>query len=188
MVQKNDGKIDSVLYAGNEVICAFRRHDACHVLYADGAYAHLLELLYHLDVLCNRVDGAYCVGNGAGGHRALLYRLFNGDLEVIGVVESVEYTNDVYAVLDRCAHEAAHNIVGIMLIAENVLTAQQHLKLGVGHFRADLAQALPRILVEKAQADVEGRAAPAFNGIESGLVHLFEDGLKLVVGKPCGDK
>ena len=175
-------------YAGNEVVCALRGHDAGHVLYADGAYAHLLELLYHLNVLCYRVYGAGGVGNGAGGHCALLYGLFNGDLEVIGVVESVEYTNDVDAVFDRGTHEAAHDIVGIMLIAENVLTAQKHLELGVGHFCADLAQALPRILVQKAQADIEGRAAPAFNGVESGLVHLFEDGLKLVVGKPCGDK
>ncbi len=185
---QNDGKIHRVLYAGNEVVCALRGHDACHVLDADGAYAHLFELLYHLDELCRRVNGARGVGNGARGHCALLYGLFDGDLEVIGVVERVEDADDVDAVFDRGAHEAAHDIVGIMLVAEDVLSAQEHLELGVGHLGADLAQALPRILAEKAQADIEGSAAPAFYGVESGLVHLFKDGLEFVIGKPCRNK
>ena len=134
------------------------------------------------------MHGACRVRNGAGGHCALLYGLFNSDLEVVGIVERVENADDVDAVFDRCAHEAADDIVGIVLVAEDVLAAQKHLKLGVGHFCADLAQTLPRILVEKAQADVEGRTAPAFNGVESGLIHLLEDGLELVIGKPCRNK
>ena len=185
---QNDGQVNGIFYAGNEVVCALRSHDAGHVLYADRAYAHLLELLDHLNKLCRRVHGAGGVGDRAGGHCALLYGLFNSDLEVVGIVERVENADDVDAVFDRCTHEAADDIVGIMLVAEDVLASQKHLELGVGHFCADLAQTLPRILVEKAQADVEGCTAPAFNGVESGLIHLFEDGLELVIGKPCRNK
>ena len=39
---QNDGQVNGVLDAGNEVVCALRSHDAGHVLYADRAYAHLL--------------------------------------------------------------------------------------------------------------------------------------------------
>ena len=69
-------------------------------------------------------------------------------------------------------------------VAEDVLSAQQHLELGVGHMRLYLAQSLPRVLVEKAQAHVKGRAAPALDGIEARLVHCLKYRLKLVVGKP----
>ena len=185
---QNDGKIDGVLYAGNEVVCALRGHDAGHILDADGAHAHLFKLLDHLDVLCGGVYGAGGVGDGAGGHCALLHSFLDGDLEVVGVVECIEYADYVDAVFDRGANEAAHYIVGVVLVAEDVLAAQKHLELGVGHLCADLAQTLPRILAQKTQADIEGSAAPAFNGVESGLVHLFKDGLELVIGKPCRNK
>ena len=60
-----------------------------------------------------------------------------------------------------------------MLIAENVLTAEEHLQLRVRQVRAQLAQALPWVLVQEAQAAVEGRAAPALEGIVAdGVEHL----------------
>ena len=75
-----------------------------------------------------------------------------------------------------------------MLVAQDVLTAQQHLQLGVGHGGADLAQPLPGVLVQKAEADVKGRAAPALHGVEAGLVDGIEDRLKLIEAQARGDE
>ena len=58
-------------------------------------------------------------------------------------------------------HEVLHHVVGIVLVAQDVLAAEQHLQLGVGQALAQLAQALPGVFVQKAQAGVEGGAAPA---------------------------
>lgn len=67
-----------------------------------------------------------------------------------------------------------------MVIAEQVLTAQQHLQLGVLHVRFDLAQTLPRILMQIAQAGIKGRTAPTLNRVITGLIHLIENALKIL--------
>ena len=80
------------------------------------------------------------------------------------VVEGVEDAEDVDAVLRGELDEAAEDVVGVVPVAEDVLAPEEHLegRLAPG---LDLAQALPGVLAQKAQADVEGRAAPAFEGI-----------------------
>ena len=80
---------------------------------------------------------------------------------VAGVVERVEDADDIDAVADRALDELFHHVVRIVLVAQDVLAAQQHLQLGVGQGLAQLAQALPRILVQEAQAGVKRGAAPA---------------------------
>ena len=55
------------------------------------------------------------------------------------------------AVADRALDELFHHVVRIVLVAQNVLAAQQHLQLGIRQGLAQLAQALPRILVQEAQ-------------------------------------
>ena len=184
----DDGQIHRVLDGGDEIIGLFRAHDAGHVLDADRGGAHLLELFDHLDVLVKGVHGRGGVGNGAGCHGAGLDGLLDGDLEVGDVVESVENADDVDAVADGGADKAADDIVAVVLVAQDVLAAEQHLQLGVGHGSTDLAQALPRILIQEAQAHVERGAAPAFHGVKAGLVDGFEDGLKLVEAQPRCDK
>ena len=185
MCVDNDGEVNGVLDAGDQIVRVLRRHDAGHVLYAYGGNAHFLELLDHLNVFGDGVHGAGGVGNGAGCHCPLLHGLLNGDLKVVGIIQGIENADDVNAVFNRAADKAAYRIVGIVLVAEDVLAAKQHLQLGIGHFCADLTETFPGILIQEAQADVKGGAAPAFHGVKPSLIHLLENGLKLVVGKSC---
>ena len=188
MCVDHDGQIDRVLDRADEVIGGLRAHDAGHVLDADRAHAHGDQLLDDLDVLLARVDGAGGVGNGAGSDRAGLDRLLDRHLEVVGIVQGVEDTDDVDAVANTGTHETAHDIVGIVLVAQNVLAAQQHLQLGVGHGGADAAQALPGVLVQIAEADVKGSAAPALHGVEARLVDRPQDRLELLIAHSGGDQ
>ena len=48
-----------------------------------------------------------------------------------------------------------------MAVTQQVLPAQQHLQARVGQRGAQLAQAFPRVFVQKAHAGIEGGAAPA---------------------------
>jgi hypothetical protein len=57
-------------------------------------------------------------------------------------------------------------------VAEQVLPAQQHLQLGVGHQLAEGPQPLPRVFVEESDAGVVGRAAPALDAPVAGLVDV----------------
>ena len=118
----------------------------------------------------------------------MLHGLLNGDLKVAHVVQRVENADDVDAVLHGILHELAHHVVGIVLIAQDVLAPQQHLQLGVGHLGADLAQSLPGVLLQIAQAHIKGSAAPDLGGIITGLVDGLQNGLKLAVRQTGGDQ
>ena len=69
-----------------------------------------------------------------------------------------------------------------MLIAQKILTSEEHLKLGVRAGLANLAQALPRVFVEITQAGVERGAAPALERIVAGLVKLRQYSLESLKG------
>ena len=177
-----------VLDGGNQIIGVLGTHNTSHILDADGGDAHLLQILHHLDVLLQSVDRAGGKADGAGGVSALLHGLINGDLQIARIVQRIKDADDVDAVLHRVLHELADHIVGVVLIAQDVLAPQEHLELGVGHLGADLAQPVPGILPQVAQADVKGGAAPHLSGVEAGLIHGLQDRLELVIGKPRGDQ
>ena len=75
-----------------------------------------------------------------------------------------------------------------MLIPKQILTPQQHLKLGVGHSLAHIAQSLPGVLVQKSEAYVKHRTAPALDGIIARLIHSGEYVGKFRVRQTRSDK
>ena len=182
MDHHGDGEI--LLQGGDQLKGRLGAHDARHVLDADGLTAHLLQLPAQLHEHLQIVDGAGGIAEGPGHMRAALQALIHCHLNIAQVVQSVEDADDVDAVFHALAHESPDDIVGIMLIAQQVLAPQQHLQLGILHMAADGAQPLPGILVQIAQAAVKGSAAPALQRVISGLIHLFQDGQKISRGHP----
>ena len=59
-------------------------------------------------------------------------------------------------------HKPVHHVVGIMAIADNILTAQEHLQPRIRHRGAQGFQPFPRIFFEKTKARVECRTPPDF--------------------------
>ena len=154
-----DGHLDLLDQGGDELLRGDRREDAGHVLDDERVDAHLDLLLGDLDELLDGVDRADRVAEGALGVAAVLLHRLEGGAQVAGVVERVEDAEDVHPVVAGHADEALDQVVGVVLVAEHVLAAQQHLQRGLGA-GLDLAQALPRVLAQEAHADVEGGAAP----------------------------
>ena len=60
-----------------------------------------------------------------------------------------------------------------MVVAEEVLAAQEHLDRSL-QMSLERVEALPRILIEEAQARVERSAAPSLEGLIADLVECFE--------------
>ena len=118
-----------------------------HILDADRIDAHVDKLSCIVDVIVGRVNGTRRVGHGDLHVSAFLVGGFDRRFKVARVVQRVEDTNDVDAVCKRFLNEILHDVVGIVAIAQNVLSAEKHLQLGVLDFFSDLAQAFPRILV-----------------------------------------
>ena len=144
-----------------------------HVLDADDVGAHLLQLFRQLDEVFLVMDGRDGVGKRAFHHAAVLLGGLDGLLQISDIVQSVENADDVDAVFDGLPAEGIHYVIGVVLVAQDVLAPEQHLQLGVGQGLAELPQPLPGVLVQKAHAGVEGGAAPALQGpVADGVQHL----------------
>ena len=184
----DDGQLDSSLDGLCQVISVLGSHDAGHVLDADGVNAHLLQVaaqLYeHIDVVDGRCCVAQCTLNMSTG----LDGLINSNFDVAQVVQRVEDTDDVDAVLNALADEGANDVIGIVLVTQQVLAAEQHLCLCVLEVLADCAQSLPGIFVEVTEAGVKCSAAPALDGVVAGLVNGVQDGLEVLDRHSCGDQ
>ena len=171
---------DVLLECGNQIIALLRRHDARHILNAQRVAAHGFDLPAERNEHLQIVDRTQRIADTALCMAACLETFVHSGLDVAQIVQRIENTDDIHAVLDALADKTAHGIIRIMVIAEQVLTAQQHLQLGVLHVRFDLAQTLPRILMQIAQAGIKGRTAPALNRVITGLIHLIENALEIL--------
>ena len=176
-----DRNADILLESGDEVEALLRTHNTGHILDAERVTAHLLDLFAKGDKHLEVMDRTERIADTALRMTAGLDALVHRSLDVAQVVERVEDTDDIHAVLDALAHEAAHGIIRIMMVAEQILTAQQHLQLGIFHVRFDVAEPLPRVLVQISQTTVKCRTAPTFNGVVACLIHVIKNTLK--VGK-----
>ena len=176
------GHGDLGLDAAHEVIGIGRREVAGHVLDADGVGAKVGHLLGELHEVGHGVYRARGVGNGALALAAGLLAGLNRGLQVANVVQGVEDAHDVNAVLDGLADNRAHDVIGVVAVAKQVLAAKQHLKLRVLDVGADGAQTVPGVLVEEAQAGIERRASPHLEGAETSLVHGLQDGQHVLDG------
>ena len=73
-----------------------------------------------------------------------------------------------------------------MLVTENVLTAEEHLQLGVGQVGAQLTQALPRIFVQKTHTGVKCSAAPTFQRVVANRIEHFTGREHIFKRHACG--
>ena len=144
-----------------------------HILNADDVRSHLLHLARQLHKIVQRMHRAGGIAYGAFGYPAVFLAGFDRLLQIAQVVQRVKYPDNIYTVFYGFFYKVIHNIVRIMLVAQNILTSEKHLQLGVGHGPFKGAQALPGVLVQKAQAGVKGRASPAFQRI---IAHAVQHG------------
>ena len=162
------------------------REDARHVLDGEGVDAHRDLLLRELHVGLHRVDGRGGVADRALRVAPVLLDAPDGLFEVARVVQRVEDAEDVHAVLARERHEAVHHVVRVVLVAEDVLTAQEHLERRLFADGLDLPEALPGVLAQEAHAHVERGAAPAFERVVAGAVDRLGDLENVVRPQPRG--
>ena len=180
--------LDGGLQLLDQLIAGIGGQQAGHVLDADGVGPHLLQGLGVGRKGLVGVHRAEGVADAALDMGALLVGGLDGGLEVAGVVQRVKDADDVDAVGHRLLDKVLHRVVGVGAVAQHILAAEQHLQLLVGQLLAQDAQALPGVLVQEADAAVEGRAAPALHREVVDLVHFRQDGTHLIHGHPGGQQ
>ena len=122
------------------------------------------------------MNGAYGVAYSRLAYSAVFFTALHSLFHIARIVKRVKNTDNVNAVFNRLFNEHINHVIGIMLVAEQVLTAQKHLQLGVGHMLFKGAQSLPRVLVQKAHTRVKRSAAPTFKAPVAYRIKLFKRG------------
>ena len=133
--------------------------------------AHFLHLLRLRDVVVEVVlraggieDIAGVADGGLADGFAVLADGLHGDLHVREVVERIEDAEDVHPAIGGVFDETGDDVVRVVRVADGVRAAEEHLEKNVRDFLPELAEALPRILVEEAHGGIEGGSAPHFQG------------------------
>ena len=108
-----------------------------------------------------------------------------GALEVPGIVERIEDAEHTNTVIGCGFNELVDNVVGIVAVAKQVLSAEEHHDRSIGELLLEGAEAVPRIFVQEADTGVEGRSAPGF---EAAIADFIEHGTcgKHVLGSHTG--
>ena len=159
-----------------EVIGVERSQEPSHVFNAEGVGSQILQLFRHVDKTLHVVDGTDGIADGGFDMFAAGFHFSHGPFDVADIVQCVEDAEDVDAIGGRPFDELFQHIVGIVPISDQVLPAEQHLELGIGHGGTQRAEPFPRILFEEAEARVERRATPDFERPIADGIELLGDG------------
>ena len=183
MQRQRDARLDLL----DDLVGGVGRQQSAHVFQANDLHAHVGELFRHMQKIIRRMHRTDGVTDRAFDQFAGLETGFDGGLHVAHIVHGIEDAKHVDAVGGSALHEGLDDIVGIVFVADHVLAAQEHLKAGLGHGRAQFAQALPGAFFEKAQRRVESRAAPGFQRPVADIVELRGD-RQHVFGRACASR
>ena len=142
-----DGQGGGLLQSLHQLLRRIGGQKSGHVLDAQGVSSHLLDLFCNLFPVVQGVGVAQGIAQGDLHMGFLLVGRLHRRLQVADVVEAVEDADDVDAVGHGFLHEILHHIVGVVVVSQDILAAEQHLQLGVLKSVSQLSQALPGIFL-----------------------------------------
>src|SRR3989442_1438075 len=116
----------------------------------------------------NRTD---CITDRPFNDLSGFKRCLDSRLHIAHVVHGIEYSEDVDAPLGGPLDESLHYIVRVVMVSNEILAADEHLKTRARHRLAKLMQPLPRRFLQIAKTGIEGGSAPH---LDRPVTHLVE--------------
>ena len=124
---------DRCFDSADEMIGVERRQEPGHVFNTEGVGSQIFKLFRHIYETVYAVNGADGIADGGFDMFAAGLYLSHSPFDIADIVQCIEDTKDINAICRGPFDESFQHIVGIVPIADQVLTAEQHLKLGIGH-------------------------------------------------------
>ena len=188
MVVKLYRKLCRLLQCAHKLGGSLWNKESRHILDTDGVCTERLYLLCKRRPVFKRISISQCIGKSYLRMTALFLCSLYRSLKISKVIKTVKYPYDIDTVCDGLLYEVFHNIISIRLVAKDILSSEEHLKLRILEALFQFSQTNPRILLQETKAGVKGRSAPALNGVVAYLVHLVDDGKHLLCGHPRCDQ
>ena len=144
-----------------------RLQKAGHILHGDDMRAGLFELSGKCRVVLQVILRTRRIQEIArvADHRLAELVLFDDRIHrhphVVDPVQAVEDAEEIDPALGCLTNKVLHHVVGVVLVADAVRAAQQHLQEQVRRTFAHQLETLPRIFRQEAHGYVEGRTTPA---------------------------
>ena len=169
-----DGNVQFCFQATNEAFCCERTEQACHIFNADGVCAHLYQFFTKFYEVAIFMIGADGVNDTALNVSTCCFCCAHCTFQVAGIVQCVEDTHNGNAVINGAFYEFSYYVVSIVVVAQYVLTTEQHLNRSVGKVFFQSAKSFPGIFVQEAQARVKSCAAPSFYSVVAYCIDFFQ--------------
>ena len=167
-----DRNIHRFLQFADERVSGRRQEQVRHILDTDDVCAHLDEVLCLLYEVFFVMYRARRIAQCRLACAAVFLNRTHRALHISYIVQRVENTNDIDAVLDHSSTEGLDHVVCIVTVSQKVLRAKKHLKRCLRHRFFQSAESLPRVFSEETHAGVKSRSTPALQGP---VTHVIQD-------------
>ena len=108
------------------------------------------------------------------------FNCLEAGLKITLVVHGVKYPEDVNPHFGGMIHKGSDHIVGVVAVAHQVLSSEQHHEGGIGHQPFKDARSLPGVFIEESGGNIKGGTTPDLHGIEPCFVHLLGDAFHIL--------
>ena len=108
---------------------------------------YIFNLFCNIGPVFQGISVAQGIGQGNLGMALLFVGSLYGGLQVSQVVQTVKNTDNINAVSHGFLDKIFHHIISIVVVAQNILSAEQHLQLGILKACLQLSETLPRIFL-----------------------------------------
>ena len=170
-----DGDFDGLLELGDQFVGHIGLQQSRHVFDTEGIGAHALYLPRHIQPTVDVMHGAESIGHRPLGMFLLLAHSLDRPLKIARIVHGIEDPKYIDTVDCGSLYEFVNHIIGIMTIAQDILTSEQHLLGGIGHGFLEFSDALPRVFSQESNTGIEGRSTPGFQRPEANLIKFLSD-------------
>ena len=153
MTVKMNRRFDSRFERFDQFKGIIRCQQPCHILYADTVRIEFFKFFGLVDIIVDVVDlSAHTRLGHAVAHATLkmfaaLFDYRNNGLKVSIVIEGIKCTEDVHSIFAGSFHKRLGNIIGIVAIADQILTAQQHGKRRFFNVTLQRSNPFPGVLI-----------------------------------------
>ena len=149
---KINRNLNRALDCADQLGCRIRRKQTGHVLNTDRIRAHVLDSFGNIHIILGCISIAQGIADRnlrvtSSGRLLLFIRSVNCALKIPHIIQSIKDTDNIHTVRDGLLYEIFYHIIRIMTVSENILSAEQHLKLCILKAFSQLAESDPGILL-----------------------------------------